>query len=298
MSIKSVVLIGADGNLGPSIYAALIENNFDVTVLKRQSSKSKSTYPRQAAVSDAFEVAELAEVFKGHDAVVVTVRGAEIALQNRIADAAVRAGVKRIIPADFGSVDSSSALTQELVPLYVQKSKTRHYLIELAEKHPGFTWTSLVCGHFFDWSLEFLHLWFQERKADILDDGNIKWSASTLSQIALATVRVLQRPEVTSNRMIYIQSFCVTQNEVLKAFEKSTGEKWEVTRLDSKQYQDDRVAKRDEGDKQAIEDLVWLLGAIDANWEGRKDFAMKDLGLENEHLEDVVAKIVARLEKR
>lgn len=149
---------------------------------------------------------------------------------------------------------------------------------------------------------------------EILDDGNTTWSASTLDQIALATVGVLQRPEETRNRMLYIQSFCVSQNEVLRAFERATSsssgssssgdgndeggeKKWKVTKLDSKVYREEKVKKRDEGDKQAIEDLVWLLGALDANWEDRKDFAMKDLGLENEDLDAVVRRIVEKQER-
>lgn len=116
--------------------------------------------------------------------------------------------------------------------------------------------------------------------------------------------------------MLYIQSFCVSQNEVLRAFERATSsssgssssssgdgnveggeKKWEVTKLDSKVYREEKVKKRDEGDKQAIEDLVWLLGALDANWEDRKDFAMKDLGLENEDLDAVVRRIVEKQER-
>lgn len=114
--------------------------------------------------------------------------------------------------------------------------------------------------------------------------------------------------------MLYIQSFCVSQNEVLRAFERATSsssgssssgdgndesgeKKWKVTKLDSKVYREEKVKKRDEGDKQAIEDLVWLLGALDANWEDRKDFAMKDLGLENEDLDEVVRRIVEKQER-
>lgn len=116
--------------------------------------------------------------------------------------------------------------------------------------------------------------------------------------------------------MLYIQSFCVSQNEVLQAFERATSsssassssgngngndeggeKKWKVTKLDSKVYREEKVKKRDEGDKQAIEDLVWLLGALDANWEDRKDFAMKDLGLENEDLDEVVRRIVGKQER-
>ncbi|KAF2214167.1 hypothetical protein CERZMDRAFT_38520 [Cercospora zeae-maydis SCOH1-5] len=298
MSIKSVVLLGADGNIGPSVYEGLRNNGFDITVLKRKSSQSKSKYPKEAFVSDAFEVEELIPVLQGHDAVVVTINGNQVDIQKRIADAAVRAGIKRFIPADFGSVDSSSPLTQDLVPLYRNKSALRSHLISLAASHPTFTWTSLVCGHFFDWSLDFLHIWYDSHTMDILDSGSTKWSASTFSQVALATVRILQRPDITANRMIYVQSFCISQNEVLEAFERATGVKWKVNRLDSEAYKMERVRKRDEGSKEAIEDLVWLLGAIDANWEGRKDFAMEELGLENEDLDVVVKKVVEGKKKK
>lgn len=95
MSIKSVVLLGADGKLGPSVLRSLVENGFNVTVLKRESSKSQTSYPNQVLVSDSFDVEELAEVLKGKDAVVVTIKGSETALQKRIADACIKAGVKR-----------------------------------------------------------------------------------------------------------------------------------------------------------------------------------------------------------
>lgn len=203
-----------------------------------------------------------------------------------------------LIPADFGSVDSSSPLTQELVPLYVHKSRLRDYLMQLASKHPDFTWTSLVCGHFFDWSLEFLHIWLAERKADRLDDGEIKWSTSTLSQIGEATARILKRPDITKNRMIYVQSFLVSQNQVIEAFERATSSKFQITNYDSKTYQAEEKKKAEAGDLDAIENLVWLLGAIDANWEKKDNFAMLELGLSEENLDEVVRKIVAKEEQK
>jgi hypothetical protein len=36
-----------------------------------------------------------------------------------------------------------------------------------------------------------------------------------------------------------------------------------------------------------------VLGAIDGDWEKKDGFAMKALGLENEDLDDIVAKVVA-----
>lgn len=93
--ISKVALLGADGNLGPAIMRALVENGFNVTVLKRKSSKSPTSYPSQVSISDDFNVPELVEALKGMDAVVITVKGSQIDLQKRIAEAAVQAGVKR-----------------------------------------------------------------------------------------------------------------------------------------------------------------------------------------------------------
>jgi hypothetical protein len=182
------------------------------------------------------------------------------------------------------------------VPLYKHKTALREYLITLAQSNPDFSWTSLVCGHFFDQSLEFLHVYLPQRKIEILDDGEVIWSASSLAQIAKATIRILQRPEVTKNRMIYVQSFLVSQNQVTEAFEKATRGKWEVVKRDSEKYREEEKKKADEGNSESVENLVWLLGAIDANWTGKPDFAMKELGLEEEDLDQVVQATVKRLE--
>lgn len=294
MSIQKVALLGADGNLGPSILKALVSHGFNVTVLKRKSSKSQTSYPNQVTVSDGFEVDELVPALRGHDAAIIAIRSSDTDLQIRFADACLKAGVKRMIPADFGSVDSSSPLTQELVPLYKQKTFVREHLIKLSQQSSDFTWTSLVCGHFFDWSLEFLHVWLQERKADILDDGESKWSASTLAQIGEATARILERPDVTKNKMIYIQSFLISQNQVVESFEKATGSKWTRNVFDSDTYRAGEKKKADAGDKEANENLVWYLGAVDANWTTRENFAMKDLGLEDEDFDTIVKRTVAK----
>ena len=72
MSIKNVCLLGANGNVGPMVLHALVKDGFNVTVLKRASSKSSSDYPsgvKVAEVDDAFAVDDLVPIFKGQDAV-------------------------------------------------------------------------------------------------------------------------------------------------------------------------------------------------------------------------------------
>ncbi|KAH9826806.1 NAD(P)H-binding [Teratosphaeria destructans] len=296
MSIRNVALVGADGNLGPAILQALVKAGFQVTILKRESSKSRDNYPsvvRVIRVDSDFDTASVAKALVGQDAVVVSMRGAQqVDVQKRIADACIVANVNRMIPADFGSCDSSSAVTQELVPLYRNKTTIRNYLQGLSAQHSNFTWTSLVCGHFFDWSLEFIHIFVHDQRADILGDGNTPCSFSTLARIAEATVAVLQRPRTTANQMLYIHSFLATQNEIVDAYQRATDSTWNVTSLDSEKFKNDEKAKADAGDLNAIEELVWYLGTVDANWTTRENFAMEKLGLKDESLDFVVQRIV------
>ncbi|KIW05433.1 uncharacterized protein PV09_03943 [Verruconis gallopava] len=297
MAIKNVALLGADGKLGPSVLKELFSNGFSVTILKRQSSKSPSNYPssvKEVKVPDEFTVDSLVPILEGQDAVVITTSGSLVDLQKRVALASAKAGVQRLIPADFGSVDSESLLARELVPLYVHKRNLRLYLDELTKLYPKFSWTALVCGHFFDWSLEFMHIWKKERVIDILDDGNVKASASSLAQVARATARILQNIDLndTANRILYVQSFCKTQIEVKEALERVTGESWSVRSFNRDEFLKDKMSAMKSGEN-AIEDVVWWLGVIEANWENRNGFAMDLLGLEEEDLDSVIRIAVA-----
>lgn len=95
--------------------------------------------------------------------------------------------------------------------------------------------------------------------------------------------------------MLFIQSFLVSHNEVVAAYEQATGAKWEIVRHDGKKYLEEEKRKAAEGDLEAVENLVWYVGTVDGNWEGRKDFAMKELGLCEEDLNRVVKKTVEKL---
>lgn len=301
MTFSKVALVGANGNLGPSILHALLDAQvFTITVLTRQS--SKSSYPQSVHIThipDDPSVEELTTALKGQDALVVAFAGSNDSLQIRYADAAAAAGVKRFIPADFGSCDSSSPRALELVPLYRAKERVRQHLQSLAAAG-RLSWTSLVCGHFFDWGLTtgFLQYDLKGRKTTIFDAGDVKFSASTLETVALATARCLLRDEAaTKNRMLFVQSLCVSQNEVLEALRKVTpGEgKWTVEHVPSDEYikKVKGEMEKDPNDKEAVEKMVSVVGIVDSNWEDREDFANHLLGLENENVDLLVKKITA-----
>jgi len=297
MSVR-VAIVGANGNLGRPLLDALVgAGNIRVTVLRRSSPRpppASVDAVRVLTVSEAWTTEELTTLLRGEDVVIACFPLHRLDSHLRLADAAAAAGVGRLIPADFGSVDSRSLRAQELVPLFLKKVRVRERLESLASEVPGFTWTSLVGGHFFDWGLKhnFLHFDLAAKRADILDDGNQKSSLSTLARYCEAVLSVLSNLEATANKVLFIQSFCVSQNDVLAALERATGSEWAVERYGSDEFIKSRKEKANEGDLEAVEDLVFALGVVDGNWEGRPEFAMELLGLKDEILDEAVSQVV------
>ncbi|KAI1865971.1 uncharacterized protein JN550_007949 [Neoarthrinium moseri] len=301
MAIRNVALVGANGNLGGPILDALIASKaFIITVLQRASSGSNPTSDpsvRVVSVDNDMTYESLVDGLQGQDACIASFPLRDTSQHLRLADAAAAAGVKRFIPADYGSCDSSSKRAQELVPLFLNKVRVRERLQEHAARTPSFTWTSLVAGHFFDWGLKenFLHFDLKAKTVDILDDGTRRSSTSTLVRIAHAVAKVLTDEQVGRNKTLFIQSFCVSQLDVLASLEKTTGEKWRVNWLKSDDFIRENKAKADAGERAAIEHLVWALGVVDGDWEKKDGFAMEALGLQNEDLDEAVKSVVSKI---
>jgi len=102
----------------------------------------------------------------------------------------------------------------------------------------GMNWTAIITGFFFDWGLKvgFAGFNVKSHSADIWDSGRTKFSATNIPTIGKALVNLLTSPEkldAAKNRHVVISSFSTTQEEVLKTFEKVTGEKWTVKHVDA-----------------------------------------------------------------
>ncbi|POR31865.1 NmrA family transcriptional regulator [Tolypocladium paradoxum] len=298
--IRKVLLVGANGTVGSVILEGLVQARcFDVSVLRRSNSSSSGTAAGIAdvTVSPQLGLDELVAAIAGHDAVVAAFPLKDVDQHLRLVEAAFRAGVRRYIPADYGSCDAASPQAQAHLKLYRDKTAVRDKCEELASRNPSgpFSWTSIICGHFFDYGLRdgLLHVDLDAHTAQILDAGDIKASASTLRRVAESVVAVLQRPRQTRNRAVYVQSFCPTQLEILASLERATGRKWHTQHLDSNAFLERESRRLAAGDHDAIEGIVFVLGTVDADWTRRDGFAMELLGLEDENLDDVVAAVVA-----
>ena len=184
------------------------------------------------------------------------VGGTAFGEQKGYVDAAIKAGVKRFFPSEFG-INGQSEASKELTPFFAVKQDLLDYLVE--KEKDGLTWTGVICGLLYDWvsilsclysreeydanvscvlqclSNGFMGFDLANSQALIWDDGNTRFSGITEADLGKAVVGILNHPAETANKFVYVSSFSATQNETLEALEKATSTKWKVTRVSTEQ---------------------------------------------------------------
>lgn len=254
MVYQKVGVVGATGNLGPSIVNALLHHKFEVHAItfnnpedpKYSDLKAKGVKVIQANVDDK---ASLVHAFQGLDAVVSTVGGALFGKQNSLVDAAVEAGVKRFIPSEFGISDQDPAVKDD--PFFQGKVTVIQHLQELA-KQGKISWTGIATGPFFDWGLRvgFLQFDIKNHEVTLYDEGKAHITYSNLDDIGLFVALSLQYADKTENRYLQLGTFVATQLEILEVAEKVTGKKWPIkahkTTEEAKQLAKEAFAKGDQ----------------------------------------------------
>lgn len=84
---------------------------------------------------------------KGQDAVVQVVY-TDVPRAKVLIDAAIKAGVKRFVPSEFG-IDKSDPVVVQKIPFLAAKQEIQDYL--LSKEESGLTWSGIITGGFFDW---------------------------------------------------------------------------------------------------------------------------------------------------
>ncbi|CAL3962197.1 unnamed protein product [Diplocarpon coronariae] len=197
----------ATGYLGSAILKELLEPRlFEVTVLTREPGNHIFPAEVKFAKSNYTNLKSLIEALAGQDALVSAIASPVVSAQRLLIDAAEEAGVKRVIPSEFGN-DTKNAKTTKL-PVYAAKVEIQEHLDTLAVKG-AISYTLLYnrTGIFFN---------YKERKADIYDGGGRIFTACRLSKVGKAVRRILKHPRETSDRAIRVKDINVSQNQLLK----------------------------------------------------------------------------------
>jgi len=298
-TLSRVAVIGAGGNLGPFIVAALKKNpQFKITVITRQSSDVKFEDPALSVVkvADDYPASDMENAFKGQDAVVATFNHKANSAQHAMVDAAVKAGVKRFIPADFGSNGESEAVMELFPPLRMKKAAIDYCR---SKESDTFSWTSIVTGLFVDVAIKngFMGYNLKDRTATIWDSGDGKFSCSARHTIGTTVAQVLAQPEKSKNRYVYTSSFETSQNAILASLEKHLDTKFTVNPVTS----DDMIAQGKEGFAKG--DFVGMGKlALAASYSGKYggDFvkagvlANEEFDVPRENLDEVVGEVLKK----
>lgn len=298
--LSNVTIVGASGNIGEPVLAALLADpSLSVTILARPGSKILSHPPERASVKTAdFSNHEaLVSALRGADALVLTlvVDASTMGTQQTLIAAAVEAGVKRVIPSEFGS-NLDNQRVREL-SVFTEKVKVRKVLEGLASEGK-ISWTAVSNGGFFDWGLKvgFLDQDAKSKKATLYDGGDLPISFTLLSDVAKAVAGILKHPEETKNRLVYVQSTRLSLKQLSAIQEKVLGIKFDTTVVSTQDVLKEANEKIAKGDPSGF--FMQLLPSVvgkdcGGDYEGKDSNELLGIKLLDEtEIEEVIKKNV------
>lgn len=202
----------------------------------------------------------IVSALKGHEFLIITLAySAGNEIHSKIVQAAAKAKITHLMPNIYTAdvVLNNKAIGDEtgMGPAF------RPYLSEI--ERLGLTWTVLVTGLWYEFSLACPPDWFgfdiNKREVTIFDDGQARINTTTWPQCGRAVASFLglkKSPEDDKdsaptlqqfqNKAIYVSSFLINQREMLESVERVTGTTdadWNIQyESTAKRIQDGRAA--------------------------------------------------------
>ena len=140
----------------------------------------------------------------------------------------------------------------------------------------------------------------KSRTATIWDKGTSKFTLTDDDQLGRAVIAVLDRPDQTANKNIYVASFETSQKEILTALEKVTSSRWTVTDTTTEKEVAEASEKIGKGDFSGAYALVRATSfastpGLRANYSRVEELSNELLGLEFGSVEETVSRVVGGL---
>ncbi|KAF2448521.1 CipA protein [Karstenula rhodostoma CBS 690.94] len=268
--IRNIAIVGATGQLGKHITAALLKNpSFTITALTRSTDTSSFPPNITAIPVDYSNPSTLTSALKGQDALVITLAvSAPPDTQPLLIKAAAEAGVPWILPNEYG--DNSDSPASNDVHTGPPKQADRKLIEDLGVS----SWVGIVSGFWYEYSLSGPGLYgidIGKREAVIFDEGTQRINTSTWAQVGRAVASLLALPveaetpgEVTlgtyRNKFVYISSFTVNQREMLDAVNRVMGwddGDWKIERIGAKERFEDAQRMMAEGNRMGFAYMLY-----------------------------------------
>ncbi|ERF74633.1 hypothetical protein EPUS_00763 [Endocarpon pusillum Z07020] len=239
---QNLLIIGATGLIGKYITKEIIEAKGSVERIVILTSKD-TTHNKASEINDlkqsGIEVLvgditkeeDVKNAYHDIDTVISCVGRNVIAQQIPLIQWASETSVTRFFPSEYGT-DIEYSLESASEKPHQQKLKVRRYMSTVT----NLECTYLVTGPYSD--LYFAEPPFgrfeaggfnvKEKKCSLLGDGKGRISFTAMADVGRLLVAALQHPAASRNRVLIVNSFTTSPDDILAEFEKQTGTKWEV----------------------------------------------------------------------
>lgn len=251
MPYSYLTTIQATGQLGSKILTALNSAGYTVTAIQRKDSKNVAAGAANSIKVDLNSESGLIDAFKGQDAVVSAVPNPVLFTEKVWMDAAVSAGVKRIVLSEYSTnMDNTKSQT---LPIIRDKLEIRKYAEELGSSGK-IGWSSVNNGPFFVpfiWTMGWMGANVQTKTALYHDGGDRIVCTSTLERIGETVAKTLapENAELTKNKSIYTYSAAVSERKLTDIISKITGIEFPVTQASVDEITKDAFAAFQKGDR-------------------------------------------------
>jgi uncharacterized protein YbjT (DUF2867 family) len=300
---RKIAIVGATGTVGSATLAALRKSNIHtITAISR--TESDATFPSGVEVKrgDYKDHSFLISALKGQDVLIMQLNMYPQAMEAQVPliEAAAEAGVRWILPTEFGS-DIYSPIARDF-PMTGLKKKYRTLIEE-----KGMSWVAIVNNPWFDWSMK-QSMWsidILNKKATLYNVGNTKFNTATLGQVGRGVTALLSLPDEKlnsfKNRPLYLRSFLINQREILDSAIRATGTKesdWEIKTQEPEEAIEASRKAVAAGNPMAFVGEFYTAHMQEGRGGNYEEKAAKDaevLGLKEENLDVVMEAIVEEL---
>ncbi|EWC46788.1 hypothetical protein DRE_04033 [Drechslerella stenobrocha 248] len=309
--IKNVAVVGATGRQGTHIVEELLKlGKHKVTAITRADSTAASSFPEGvvSAPVDYNNQASLVDALRGQDVLVITLAAtAPPDTQKNLVDAAVEAGVRFVIPNEWG-------LDSERDPEFAKTNMVGARILKFREyiETTGLPYIGVQGGFWYEFSLGGSERRYGfdlfDRKYTMYDDGNARLSTSTWEHVSRAVGALLalkvnpdgpddKSPTISSfyKKSVCVESFNLSQNEMFASLKRVTGTTdadWTITQEDVKERYSRGMQLLQSGDMKGFETALYASGFFPGNPASMTTLANELLGLPKEDLDTHTLKAI------
>lgn len=302
----------AGGNSGSFIAQSLIDTGrFDVTAITRPESTSKLPDGIKVAKASNDDHDALVSALRGQDALIITLGViAPADTHTKIVRAAAAAGVPWVLPNDWG-VDTETEEYINDIPGIAKVPAARKDVADTGVCK----FISVSTGFWYEWSLAIPFSYgfdFANKTVTFFDDGETKISTSSWPQVGRAVTSLLSLPikpeggnserclEHFQNKVVYVNSFTVSQRDMFDSVLRVTGDKfedWTINKEPARERYASAVKALQGGERMAYVRMMYTRVFFDdgtGDFETRRGTANQILQLPKESLDEATIRAIER----